>query len=443
MEAHVVSKADNQEHAVATLDRPEYESHALAASSVRVRPLLIALTSNNLSYARGGDFLHWWDTYPVPAELSPPYNDQSSWGIVPAWGFGVVTQSTTEITPGTLLWGFWPTANIPVLLRLQPSEPKGHWTEISESRQRLMTIYNAYSEESRIDLPEFVPGTMTKTNISSLVDDDALKRMSWISLFRPTWQTGYLLSRHTFTSSPASRPPIHPLGMNLPWTAADADISAAAIISLSASSKTARSFAYHLFRRSAAEEGPVGFLQVSQTPELLEPVPGKLGTEIPAKAVRYDQVGKSVEWISGLTIGRIVVVDFGARAGTLAQLIESIQSYSALGEVKLTIIQVGSEQKVYSANDIKENRESMQTMGKIQFNTSGVRDSVIEQTSAQDYYGHVQPVWEDWMRVSHEILPDIQLTLGRGVSSVEEIKKGWRRLSQGSVGTREGLVYPM
>lgn len=59
MEVHVVSKADNQKHAVAALDTLHDESHSLAPSSVRVWPLLIALTSNNLSYARGGDLLHW------------------------------------------------------------------------------------------------------------------------------------------------------------------------------------------------------------------------------------------------------------------------------------------------------------------------------------------------------------------------------------------------
>ncbi|KAA8644972.1 uncharacterized protein ATNIH1004_009183 [Aspergillus tanneri] len=134
----------------------------------------------------------------------------------------------------------------------------------------------------------------------------------------------------------------------------------------------ARSFAYHVFRRSAAEEGPIGFLQISQTLELLEPVPGKLGAEVTAKAVRYDQVGESVERIGGLRPERIVLVDFGARAGTLAQLVECIKGHSP-------IVQVGSEQ-IYSADDTKENRESMQIMGKIQFNTSGVRDSAVEQT---------------------------------------------------------------
>ena len=70
---------------------------------------------------------------------------------MPAWGFGVVTESTTEIPLGKLLWGFWPTASFPVSLRLQTSGLKGSWTEISESRQRLMTVYNVYSEEGRID----------------------------------------------------------------------------------------------------------------------------------------------------------------------------------------------------------------------------------------------------------------------------------------------------
>lgn len=62
MDVHVVSKANNEVHAVATLQSLEYERQGLDASSVRVQPLIITLSSNNLSYARGGDLLHWWDT---------------------------------------------------------------------------------------------------------------------------------------------------------------------------------------------------------------------------------------------------------------------------------------------------------------------------------------------------------------------------------------------
>lgn len=270
---------------------------------------------------------------------------------MPAWGFGVVTESTTEIPVGKLLWGFWPTASYPVSLRLQASGLKSSWTEISESRQCLMTIYNVYSEEGRIDLPDLVLGAKSWNDLSSLVDEDTLQSLAWTSIFRPTWQTGYFLSRHTFTSDPTSRPQIHPLGVNLPWSTADADLSAAVIISLSASSKTGRSFAYHLLKRNGEKEGPVGFLQVSQTPEVLGLVPVKVGTDIPTKAMRYDQFGESVDWIYGLKPQRIVIVDFGARAGTLAQLTKSFEAHSALKEVRTTIIQVGSEQKVGNPNE--------------------------------------------------------------------------------------------
>ncbi|KAM3074779.1 hypothetical protein ACMFMG_008195 [Clarireedia jacksonii] len=105
---HVVSKADNAVHAAVGL-KPTDE--VLAHSSIRVATCLISLMSNNLSYARGGDFLHWWSTYPVPSTAPAPYNDSKAWGIVPAWGYASVIESTSRITPGTVIWGFWPTSS--------------------------------------------------------------------------------------------------------------------------------------------------------------------------------------------------------------------------------------------------------------------------------------------------------------------------------------------
>jgi len=59
MEVHVVSKADNAQHATFALETPFSPAVGLRPSSIRVRTLLVSLTSNNLSYARGGHFLHW------------------------------------------------------------------------------------------------------------------------------------------------------------------------------------------------------------------------------------------------------------------------------------------------------------------------------------------------------------------------------------------------
>jgi hypothetical protein len=55
---HVVGKADNRQHAMVKL--PSSLDHSLPSSSLRARPILLGLTSNNLSYARGGDLLHWY-----------------------------------------------------------------------------------------------------------------------------------------------------------------------------------------------------------------------------------------------------------------------------------------------------------------------------------------------------------------------------------------------
>ena len=67
-----------------------------------------------------------WDTYPLPTASPAPYNDVASWGIVPAWGYAIVIESTTSIPEGTVLWGFWPTSTVPADLQLKATEPKGH-----------------------------------------------------------------------------------------------------------------------------------------------------------------------------------------------------------------------------------------------------------------------------------------------------------------------------
>ena len=63
MEVHVVSKADNSQHAAVTVENSS--SSPLEPSSIRVRSVLVSLTSNNLSYARAGEWLHWYVSSPV------------------------------------------------------------------------------------------------------------------------------------------------------------------------------------------------------------------------------------------------------------------------------------------------------------------------------------------------------------------------------------------
>ncbi|KAH2983322.1 hypothetical protein KXW58_000515 [Aspergillus fumigatus] len=270
---HVVNKADNRQHAVVNLDSSLDEE--LPVSALRARPILLGLTSNNLSYARGGDLLHWWETYPVPHTAPPPYNDQASWGIVPAWGYATVTESSVPgIAPDSVIWGYWPTSTSPTLLRLEPSDLQGHWVEVSSHRQQLMPIYNRYEQI----LPE----------------NEEPDEMAWGAVLRGVWIAGYLLSEY-----------------------------------------------------------------------------------------------------------------------------------------------------VYTTGEIQTARADMQSMGKIQFNASGVQDTLIDRDGAATYFGKISRSWKVWLADRDSAIPDMHLVRGQGIAGENGIYGGWERLTHGAVRPEEGLVYAL
>ena len=234
-----------------------------------------------------------------------------------------------------MVWGFWPTSTVPVDLQLKATEPKGHWIETTETRQKLMSTYNRYME---------VPSSPVSMS-SPEFGEDELEHMAWNALFRGVWEGAYLLSQYVFSPNPQNPTPIHPLGMGMDWTAADADLASAVFVSLSASSKTARAFTYHLSQRPAAGR-PLGFLQVTSSPSPISKAAESLRLPFPTKTVAYDDVPESLDWMAGLKASKIVIADFGARANSLGQLLDSINSHAALRSPKVSIIQVGSQQKV-------------------------------------------------------------------------------------------------
>ena len=271
----------------------------------------------------------------MPTACPAPYNDVASWGIVPAWGYAIIIKSTTSIPEGTVLWGFWPTSTVPTDLRLKATEPKGHWIEITETRQKLMNTYNRYIEVPR----------SPHTSSSPIFGGDEIEHMAWNALFRGVWEGAYLLSQYVFSPEFQTQAPIHPLGMGMNWTARDADLASAVIVSFSASSKTARSFAYHLSQRPAAGR-PLGLVQITSLPSPISRAAESLRSSFPMKTVAYNELHECLDWLAGLQASKIVIVDFGARANSLGQLLELINNHAALRSPKVVIIQVGSQQKV-------------------------------------------------------------------------------------------------
>lgn len=78
------------------VDEPE-----LAADHVRLTIEQYALTANNITYAKFGDMLAYWDFFPVTAE----------WGNVPVMGYARVTESNVDgIAVGERFYGWYPMA---------------------------------------------------------------------------------------------------------------------------------------------------------------------------------------------------------------------------------------------------------------------------------------------------------------------------------------------
>jgi hypothetical protein len=176
---------------------------------------------------------------------------------VPAWGFGEVIHSRIDaLPPGSSLWGFWPTSAFPVDLKLEAAEHKGHWREVSEHRSQLMNLYNRYIELS----------------IDSAQSDN---EKAWTAILKPVWEAGYQLNRYVFPGvGKAERlSPLQPTAFGHEWTAEEADLTSAAGVSLSASTKTGRSFVWQLRRnRNIQSKGPLGFIRATSSPFALSAI---------------------------------------------------------------------------------------------------------------------------------------------------------------------------
>jgi hypothetical protein len=178
---------------------------------------------------------------------------------------------------------------------------------------------------------------------------------AWSVLFRGIWVAGYLLSEYVFPSDPRALEPVHPLGAasKLPWSADDADLSSAVVVVLGASTKTARSFTWCLFDRPRAS-GPLGLVQVTSSPGVLQKVADRKGWGDVSKAFAYTEIDQATEWIESLQPSNVVIIDCGARENALSQICQNLQE-SALQSFKTVILQVGSQQKVGLSDFASEN----------------------------------------------------------------------------------------
>lgn len=343
----------------------------------------------------------------MPTTCPPPFNNQGEWGIVPAWGYGFVTDSTIyAIKPGSLLWGMWPASGHAFDLRLEPGDPAGLWNETSDHRSELMTVYNRYIQTEKLSQSD----------------------MQTASLSKSLWSGPNLLNSSVFSSRR-----IHPFGFGEPWSAEDADLSSAVVVSLSASSKTGRGLFWEFARnRDVAKHGPLGLLQLTSAPETLP----SFKTSLPIKAAKYDDE-EAVSWISQLQPSRVVIVDFGAPDAALQSLLQAISTIASSASV--TVLGVGYENKIYSPEELKARLDA--GASKVRLNTSGLRDQAIKVIGADAYFTESDEAWEKC--VADGAYGNIEIKVLRSVKGEQGIEGAWTDLCARKVPPTTGLIIDL
>lgn len=289
---HVVSKTNSKEHL--TLPANTVHLPPLAHGDIRLQTRLISLTANNLSYARLGHIANWWDAFPVPQFLPAPYNDIEKYGIVPTWGYAEIIESRIDgLTEGTIVYGFWPSSTLPVDLQLVPAKPEGHYIDMTSRRHRLWSYYHRYTIPRQ-------PVDLTSQTLAAQ------------TVFKPLFECA-----HTLNTYVLGLMAVHPCPRTLSdeeWS--HADLSATAVISLSASGKTARAFNDALLNNRKPDTGPLGLLAITTDPSSLMLTQRNHTSSTQTKTLSYPSslTSETITFLNTLAAQKILLVDFGGRA---------------------------------------------------------------------------------------------------------------------------------
>ena len=407
----VTSKSNNRETylvSVQTIRLP-----TLSPFTVRVRTHTIGLTSNNLSYARGGAVLGWWSAYPVPSDLEAPYNDSSKHGIVPAWGYGEVLESNIdEIKPERFLHGFWPMSTYPVDLKLHRPEGtlEGHWIEKAEGRTGLMNLYNRY--------------TVSSLDLGKKASPENLKQSGIIASVAGLYETAYLLNHFVFPADETVNP-IHPLGAPLPWTKSHADLTRAVLVIIAASRKTARAFSHQFSIDRPRGAGPVAMLEISSLV-----LNHKFRAPFERKSVTYDDMNstETLDWLKTQRANKYLIVDFGGRDKACNRFIDAIWESGVTKPEQTLTINLGGEAKIYTPQDQAAHQAAMEEYKKVQSNMSGERDVAMKKLGEKTYFKGVDIAW---MEATAED-SGYSLTVKENIG-LEAIQEDWRKMCDGTM----------
>ncbi|KAH7393903.1 hypothetical protein DE146DRAFT_111175 [Phaeosphaeria sp. MPI-PUGE-AT-0046c] len=410
---HVLDRNDYSKHHVVSLPPKNEPESSLPPSSISIRPLILGLTTNNLTYARFGAFMGWYDIYPLPSSVPPPFTDTSTFGRVPAWGYAeIVASNVPGIDAGMSVYGFLPIGTTTETFSVEFATHAGakmstQLVVTSAHRQHVWKVYNRY----HLCAP-----------LAQLVAerDGGIDNLGWDALMQGLFATGYNMNRHAFAWEEDWR--IHPSGEG-EWTAEDADLEGSVVVVLNASGKTARGFSHCLRQDRPNEYQPKAIVGVGSEASV-----GVLRESgLYNKVVTNEDAEETRKWIEEQGAKRVVLFEFGARPGAE----DAWKTALTASGVPLKCITVGGEVKVLDREMLGKRLASR---GKVTaVNASVLREKGIE-LHGEKYFEDFYTAWEEFKRTSK----GMKIEWAEGV---EAWRDGWEAFCNDEVRADRGLVY--
>jgi len=397
----------------------------LPPSSLRLRTKILSLTTNNLSYARIGHLMGWYDTYPLPSTTQPPYNDPTKYGRVAAWGYAEILESTVEgIEKGMSVYGYLPSSTEWDDVTIGRARDARDGSVIQDQivvvdahRQHLWKLYNRYRVCS--PLPQ----------LASKIDGE--DQLGWVALMMGPFTVGHNLCHYVFAwqgdEEESQKRRIHPTG-NGEWSAEDADLGGATVVLLNASGKTASCFAYALRNCRPVDHQPDRIIGVGSKAS----IDAIKRTEWYDTVALYDDFDDTVKQIKISGTSRTLLFDFGARPGANANWWSALSSLEP--NIRFTLVTVGGEvapQDPEKATQRLADRASLNIV-----NASLLQEKGIE-VAGEQYFKDSYTAFEAfWARARD--LGMLKLKWGEGL---DDWDRGWELLCRDEVRADVGLVY--
>jgi hypothetical protein len=384
---------------------------------------VLSLTVNNFTYAALGTLLNWWDVHPLPAGVPAPYNDASRYGRISAWGYAEVLASTVpEVPAGSHVWGYVPLGTLAQDLEVRPHENNRIADQVfitSAYRQHVMPIYNRYF----VYLPASGRGAEIERRTPGVAYDALLRIMH---------ATAFLMESFAFSADPqrvVAPGPGPDDNVANPWTVRDADLAGATVLVFAPGSKVGAAFVSLLRGR---KEG--------RRPRKIVGVSSESSKSFVDGTGIYDAVAlTSADPLSvarelgheGGSGRRLVVFDFGARAGAAGRWA------AALASENPDLLFVGIGYEIVDPAKAREPPPAQPPFRAVRVNADDMRRRAMKKIGEEKYW---LDEGESWAQLRKDGIRGFGVTWGEGM---QDVVKGWDRLARGDVLPSEGLVYKL